>query len=104
MKINWRNLHRFIAPILCLPILVTTLTGVIYRVGRNWFGMSKESAHIFMTIHEGAYLGEQFKTVYVVINGLGLIILMVTGMVALIMTTKRPHRPADQVQQTSQTP
>ena len=36
-KLNWRKVHRFIAPILFLPLLLTTITGVAYRLGRSWF-------------------------------------------------------------------
>ncbi len=46
---NWRKLHRFIAPILLLPILLTTITGVAYRVGRSWFGMSKPTFRSYFT-------------------------------------------------------
>jgi uncharacterized iron-regulated membrane protein len=90
---NWRKLHRVISPILLLPLLLTALTGVAYRLGISWFGMSEDAAEIFMKIHQGAFLGNQLKSVYVLLIGLGLIGLIVTGILMLSgLFRKRPRR------------
>ena len=38
---NFRKLHRKIAPILFLPLLLSALTGISYRIGRSWRGFIK---------------------------------------------------------------
>lgn len=90
--LNWRKLHRFIAPILFLPLLLTTITGVIYRVGRSWFGMSKELGKVFLDIHQGAFLGADLKTFYVLLDGLGLVALILTGMIMSGIFFKKRRR------------
>ena len=90
---NWRKIHRFIAPILFLPLLLTTITGVIYRVGRSWFGMSKELGKVFLDIHQGAFLGADLRTFYVLLDGLGLIGLIITGLVMSGMFGRKRRRP-----------
>ena len=38
-----RALHRRVAPIVVLPLLLTVTTGVGYRLARDWFGMDREA-------------------------------------------------------------
>ena len=78
-KFNFRIIHRIAAPILFLPLLVSAVTGVTYRIGRSWFGMSRENAEIFLEIHQGEYLGEIFQPIYVLFVGLGLLGMIATG-------------------------
>ena len=79
-NLAFRKLHRKSALIVFLPLLLTTLTGIAYQLGRSWFGMSKEVAEIFMVIHQGEYLGEPLKPIYVILVGLGLLGMVVTGL------------------------
>ncbi|MGB3639156.1 MAG: PepSY domain-containing protein [Rivularia sp. (in: cyanobacteria)] len=76
---NFRKLHRKIAPILFLPLLLSALTGMSYRIGRSWFGLSNEFGNLMMTIHEGRYLGKPLVPIYVLLTGLGLIGIVITG-------------------------
>jgi hypothetical protein len=97
-KLNWRKIHRFIAPILFLPILLTTVTGVAYRLGRSWFKIPKGEgslAETLLSIHQGGFLGEQLRPYYVLLDGLGLVGLLVTGMFMMGLFGKRPRRQAD---------
>jgi PKHD-type hydroxylase len=81
---NLRKLHRKSAPILFLPLFLTAITGVAYRVGRAWFGLPEDVAEFFMTIHEGRFLGAALVPFYVLLVGLGLVGLLVTGIVMFI--------------------
>ncbi len=74
-----RKLHRTLAPIVLLPLLVTVTTGVTYRLSKDWFGMTRDQVHFLMTIHEGEYLGHTLEPFYVLLNGLGLVWMLVTG-------------------------
>ncbi len=83
-KINFRKLHRTIAPIVMLPLFVTILTGISYRLGKSWFGLSRDQVHFLMVIHEGEYLGEHLEPIYVLLNGLGVMFMLVSGVVMLM--------------------
>ncbi len=78
-KFNFRTIHRIAAPVLFLPLLVSAVTGVTYRIGKSWFGMSRENAEIFLEIHQGEYLGKFFQPIYVLFVGLGLLGMIATG-------------------------
>ncbi len=74
-----RQFHRQVAPIILLPFLITAMTGVAYRLGRSWFGLSRDQAHWLMEIHQGDFLGKQLEPIYVFLNGLGLLFMLATG-------------------------
>ncbi len=93
---NFRSLHRKIAPILFLPLLLSVLSGLAYRIGRSWFGLSNDFGELMMTIHEGRYLGQSLSPFYVLLVGLGLIGIVITGLNMLLpmLTSKRVAKPA----------
>jgi hypothetical protein len=70
----------------------TNFRGMLYRVGQAWFGLSEETAHLFMTIHEGGWLGGNLKVYYSysVTLGSGLLALGFFGLTLL----RRRRRPA----------
>lgn len=74
-----RKIHHLIAPIAALPLIVSGITGIAYRLGRAWFGLDKEQAAIFLTIHQGTYLGETLRPVYILLIGLGAIAILLSG-------------------------
>lgn len=76
---NFRKLHATLAPFVFLPLVVTVLTGVAYRLGKSWFGLTRDQVHFLMVIHEGEYLGKTFEPIYVLVNGLGLLWMLATG-------------------------
>ncbi|NEQ96752.1 MAG: PepSY domain-containing protein [Cyanothece sp. SIO2G6] len=89
MKLKqFRTLHRIVAPIVLLPLLVTMFTGVFYRLGKSWFGLSRDQVHFLMVIHEGEYLGHTLEPIYVLLNGLGLLWMTVTGSVMIYQNLK----------------
>lgn len=92
IKQKFRQLHRVVAPIVFLPLFVTVITGVAYRLGRNWFGLSRDQAHILMAIHEAEYLGDEIKSFYVLLNGIGLIWMLVTGIVMSGLFSKNKRK------------
>jgi uncharacterized iron-regulated membrane protein len=79
VKFDFRTIHRIAAPILFLPFLVSAATGVAYRIGRSWFGMSRDQGEILLEIHQGEYLGDFFIPIYVLLVGLGLLGMIVSG-------------------------
>lgn len=87
-----RKWHSTIAPIVLLPLIVTVTTGVTYRLSKDWFGLSRDQVHFLMTIHEGEYLGETLEPFYVLLNGLGLLWMLVTGGTMVIQNMMRAWR------------
>lgn len=75
----FRTLHRQVAPFMVLPLLITALTGVTYRLGKDWLGWTRDQAHFLMVIHEGEYLGDDIKPFYVLLNACGVLFLLATG-------------------------
>ncbi|ERN40565.1 hypothetical protein KR51_00031130 [Rubidibacter lacunae KORDI 51-2] len=82
-RMTFRQLHRKVAPIVMLPLFVTVLTGVSYRISKDWFGLGRDRVHFLMTIHEGEYFGKTLEPVYVLLNGLGVLFMLATGMAML---------------------
>ncbi|WP_414625261.1 peptidase [Calothrix sp. CCY 0018] len=72
-------LHSLLAPVFFLPLFVSVSTGIIYRLGKAWFGLSAQQAQFFMSIHQGSYLGSSLQAIYILLIGLGLLIMLVTG-------------------------
>jgi len=83
VALRLRRLHAALAPLVLLPLLLTVGTGVAYRLLRDWAALGREQAHILMVLHEGEWLrplvGPVGETVYVLLNGLGLLWMLLTG-------------------------
>ncbi len=74
-----RKLHRILALTLCLPLLISAVTGIAYKVGETWFGISDQTQDVLMMLHEGAWLGPMLKPFYILVVGLGLLAVVVSG-------------------------
>ncbi len=75
-----RRWHRVLGAVLLLPLAATAVTGMLYKTGQAWFGISEETARLLMTIHEGAWLGRGNKVYYSVLTGCGLLALGFFGL------------------------
>ncbi|WP_107670749.1 peptidase [Cyanothece sp. BG0011] len=73
----FRKYHRTLAIILSLPILLTIITGIGYTIFDEWFELEK-MARFMLQIHTMKIL--HLETIYPVLNGLGLIGLLITGL------------------------
>ena len=79
-----RRWHARLAPVVLAPLLLTVTTGLGYRVLRDWGGWGRDQAHWLMRLHEGEWLGSTGETIYVVLNGLGLLWMLSTGALMLL--------------------
>jgi hypothetical protein len=83
LALRLRRLHAALAPLVLLPLLLTVGTGMAYRLLRDWAGLGRDQAHILMVLHEGEWLkplvGPGGETLYVLLNGLGLLWMLATG-------------------------
>ena len=89
LQARMRELHRRFAPIVVLPLLVTVLSGVAYRLARDWFGASRDQAHWLMVVHDGEWLGPDLEPVVVLLNAIGLLWMLVSGALILIERWRR---------------
>ena len=89
LLVRVRQWHRWMAPLVVLPLLVTVSTGVTYRLAKDWGGLSREQVHWLMTIHEGEWLGPVFEPVVVLLNAVGLLWMLVTGAWLLLQSFRR---------------
>ena len=89
LLVRVRELHQRIAPFVLLPLFVTVCSGVGYRLARDWFGASREQVHWLMTLHEGEWLGPTLEPVVVLMNAVGLLWMLITGLALLIQRWRR---------------
>ena len=75
-----RSLHRRLAPAIVVPLLITVVSGMAFRVGRSWFGLSADFGGWMMALHEGRYLGERLVPFYVLFVGLALLAMIGSGL------------------------
>ena len=89
LLVRVRELHQRIAPFVLRPLLVTVCSGVGYRLARDWFGASREQVHWLMTLHEGEWLGPTLEPIVVLMNAVGLLWMLITGLALLIERWRR---------------
>jgi uncharacterized iron-regulated membrane protein len=84
-----RKLHRFLAPVMILPVLLTLITGSIYQMvdlagnggDFNWL----------LDLHKGHFGILNLEIIYPFLNALGLLTLTITG-ISMWLQMRRPSR------------
>ena len=79
-----RRWHARLAPVVLAPLLLTVLSGMAYRLLRDWGGFGRDQVHGLMKLHEGEWLGPRGESVYVLLNGLGLLWMLGSGALMLL--------------------
>lgn len=72
-----RQLHRYLAPIMVLPILLTVITGVVYQTAE--LGGFVEQVRWAIQWHKGDFGYLNFEKSYPFLNATGLLFLTATG-------------------------
>jgi len=80
LQARLRILHRQLSPWVLPLLLLSAITGLIYRIGRAWFSMSKETGEKILHLHVGEWLGEHGSVIYVLITGSALLFLIFSGL------------------------
>jgi hypothetical protein len=78
MKRAFRKYHRTLAIIVCLPLSLTVLTGILTTIVAEWGVDAGIPRGLLLSIHTGGIL--HLEKIYPILNGLGLIGLLVTGL------------------------
>jgi len=91
MKKIFRKYHRLIATLFCLPLLFTALTGISIAIADTWLHQ-EELAGFLITVHTLQIF--KLDAIVPVLNGLGLIGLVATGvsMTGLFAKRRQPKR------------
>jgi hypothetical protein len=93
MQRAFRKYHRTLAVILCLPLALTVLTGMLATIAESWsipLGLSRST---LLHIHNGEIF--HLEAIYPILNGIGLIGLLVTGVSMTSLFKKKPERTAN---------
>ena len=76
---NSRKFHKALAPWIFLPLFLSSITGLLYRVSKDLLGYSRDQVHWLMSLHEGEWLGNNGELIYVFLNSLGVLWMLITG-------------------------
>lgn len=92
MKRTSRKYHRFIAPIICLPLALTVLTGMATTVVGEWSLNVGLSRSLLLSLHTGEIF--HLQAIYPMLNGIGLIGLLVTGVSMTGLVGRKQAKPS----------
>jgi hypothetical protein len=93
MKKAFRKYHRILAIIIFLPITLTVLTGMATTVVKEWPISTEISSRLLLKIHTGEFFNLQ--AIYPILNGLGMLGLLVTGLSMSGLFGKRKQRTSN---------
>ena len=89
-KARFYQLHRVLAPIMVLPILLTLITGSLYQVAD--LGGQGDAYDWLLDLHKGNFGSLKLAAIYPFLNALGLLTMATTGIV--MWTKTRRNRRA----------
>jgi len=89
-QFNIRKVHRVVAPIMIVPIVLTLITGTIDQM----FDLADQgdSADWLLDAHKGHFGALNLEVVYPFLNALGLLVLAVTGISMWLQMRARETR------------
>lgn len=87
-----RRWHAAVAPFVLAPLVITVCTGMAYRLLKDWGGLGRDQVHLLMVLHEGEWLGQSLEPFYVLLNGLGLLWMLITGATLLLQRWRLGQR------------
>ena len=76
-KARLLNLHRSLAPVMILPLLLTLITGSLYQMAD--LGNKGDTFGWLLELHKGNFGSLHLDIIYPFLNALGLLILAITG-------------------------
>jgi hypothetical protein len=77
LKRAFRKYHRILAPIIFLPLILTTVTGMATTITAEWKWNLGISRSFLLELHTGEFF--HLQAVYPMLNGIGTIGLLLTG-------------------------
>jgi hypothetical protein len=89
---KFRQLHRSIAPIMVLPLLLTAITGSIYQLTE----MTGKEVSWLLAVHKGNFGALKLEAIYPFLNALGLLTMLATGTALIVQARRNPRRSIDE--------
>lgn len=89
---SFRKYHRWLAPIMAIPLTLTILTGMTATLSEEWSVSLGLSRSLLLRIHTGEVF--HLEAIYPLLNGLGLAGLLITGLSMSGIFSKKPSRTA----------
>ncbi|NER80189.1 MAG: PepSY domain-containing protein [Leptolyngbya sp. SIO1D8] len=86
-QLRLRQLHRALVPVMVLPLLLTLTTGVLFQLA-----VASDRANDFLwllDLHRGTFGSVNLDFIYPILNALGLLTLLITG---VLMWLQFPSR------------
>jgi hypothetical protein len=80
--------HRLIGAFLLIPLAASAISGIAYRTGEA-FDISEDTLDLLMSIHEGDWLGKEIKPFYILVLGLGLALIIISGLMLYFRKNKQ---------------
>ncbi len=92
-KAQFRQLHRALAPILLLPLVLTLITGSVFQL----FDMQGQGDSVgwLMEWHKGHFGSLNLEKIYPFLIAAGLLVLSITGF-SMWLQSRRRSRPEPQ--------
>jgi uncharacterized iron-regulated membrane protein len=85
-----RKIHRVLAIIFSLPLMVTAITGMAYQAGSKWFHVGQGTLALLSSLHQGSWLGPTLRPYYILLLASSLIALCLTGFQMLYRKNRPP--------------
>jgi hypothetical protein len=90
MKRTFRKYHRTLSLVVVLPLILTLLTGMAATLSEEWSVPMGLSRSLLMRIHTGEIF--HLGSIYPLLNGLGLAVMVVTGLSMTSLFSKRSQQ------------
>ena len=88
-----RKIHRVLAIVFSLPLMVTAVTGMAYQAGSKWFHAGQGTLALLSSLHQGSWLGPTLRPYYILLLASSLIALCLTGWYMLLRKRRQPEPP-----------
>ena len=95
------NVCRIIGLILVIPLAVCVETGIAYRLGADWLGMSSSETAGFLSVHGGYSFETPFDLFYLLAVGATLIALLILSWKSNKIVRKRSRQTSPQQSKTA---
>lgn len=79
-----RQIHRKIVPFMLVPLLLTIITGTLFQIAV--LTDNTDSYLWLLALHRGKFGRINLETIYPFLNGLGLLVLVITGIIMWLQT------------------
>ena len=90
------HLHSILAPIMLLPLLLTTITGTIFQIVD--LAGKKDAFYWLLDWHKGNFGALNLEIIYPFLNAIGLFILLFTGISMWFHLRRTSHKQFTEAQ------